>query len=303
MNWTRQTVHGGFNKSVARDQKTGHLRGQKSWAVDASNGGQFGFMIDIGNYINNTPYVSRDVIPVLLQYPKAYDLFDKDTRDTLVRMLKSLIEVNAKSITGLRSTIATEWMSVEVGGAGEIQQELTNVTRERSAPSYTWHEVEGCAIGRFWEWNIEMLGMDANSKYPNIVSEGFDTKVTSFLADMTRFVTLYIEPDRTSQYVVDAYLCANMFPQSAGDRESMRELTSAKQGRDITIEFTALTQRGYGVIGLAQKFLDAITFKGANPQFQPAAIADPSKVDANINAQRSGYVDQVHRLGGQAITL
>ena len=285
-----------FAKNLLHDQS--YLKGTKSYAVDASKGGQFGFMIDIGNYINNTPYVGHDVIPVLMQYPKAYDLFDKDTRDTLVRMLKSLIEVNAKSITGLRSTLATEWMSVEVGGAGEIQQEISNVTRERSAPSYTWHEVDGCAIGRFWEWNIEMLGMDANSKYPNIIAEGFN--ITTLLADMTRFVTLYIEPDRTGQYAVDAYLCANMFPQSAGDRESLRELTSAKQGRDITIEFTALTQRGYGVIALAQKFLDAINYTGANPQYQPAAV---DVVDQNIQAMKSGYTDQVHRLGSQAITI
>lgn len=285
-----------FAKNLLHDQS--YLKGTKGYAVDASKGGQFGFMIDIGNYINNSPYVGRDVIPILMQYPKAYDLFDKDTRDTLVRMLKSLIEVNAKSITGLRSTLATEWMSVEVGGAGEIQQELSNVTRERSAPSYTWHEVDGCAIGRFWEWNIEMLGMDANSKYPNIIAEGFP--ITTLLADMTRFVTLYIEPDRTGQYAIDAYLCANMFPQSAGDRESLRELTSAKQGRDITVEFTALTQRGYGVIALAQKFLDAINYTGANPQYQPAAV---DVVDQNIQAMKSGYTDQVHRLGAQAITI
>ena len=145
-----------------------------------------------------------------------------------------------------------------------------------------------------------MLGMSANSKYPAIIAEGFNAKVTTFLADMTRFVTLYIEPDRTGQYVVDAYLCANMFPQGAGDRESMRELTSAKQGRDITIEFTALTQRGYGVIALGQKMLDAIKYSGANPQYQPAAV---DKVDSNISAMKSGYTDQIHRLGGQAITL
>lgn len=274
------------------------LKGTKTWGVDASKGGQFGFMVDIANFINSTPYVGHDVIPVLMQYPKAYDLFDKDTRDTLVRMLKALIEVNSKSITGLRSTIATEWMSVEIGGAGEILQELTNVTRERAAPNHTWHEVDGCVIGRFWEWNIEMLGMDANSKYPNIIAEGFN--ITTLLADMTRFVTLYIEPDRTGQYCVDAYLCANMFPQTAGDRESLRDLTAAKQGRDIVIEFTALTQRGYGVIALGQKFLDAINYTGANPQYQPAAV---DVVDANIQAMKSGYTDQVHRLGNQAITI
>lgn len=285
-----------FAKNLLHNQA--YLRGTQAYAVDGSKGAQFGFMIDIGNYINNTPYVGHDVVPFLMQYPKAFDLYDKDTRDTMVRMLKSLIEVNAKEINGLRSTIATEWLSVEVGGAGEIHQEITNVTRERAAPTYTWHELEGCPIGRFLEWIIENLGMDANSKYPNIVAEGFN--ITTLLADMTRFVTLYVEPDRTGTRCVDAYLCANMFPMSAGDRESMRALTSAKQGRDITVEFTALTQRGYGVIALGQKFLDVIDHTGANPQYQPAAV---DFIDANIEAQESGYKDQVHRLGNQAITL
>lgn len=285
-----------FAKNLLRDEK--YLRGTKAFAVDASKGGQFGYMVDIGNYINNTPYVGRHVVPFLLQYPKAFDKYDKDTRDTLVRMLKSLIEVNSRTITGLRSTLQANFMDVAVGGAGEIQQELVNVTRDRAAPSHTWHEVEGCAIGRFWEWVIIHLGMDENSKYPQIVSEGFD--ITTLLADMTRFVTAYVEPDRTGRYCVDAYLCANMFPMTAGDRESQRDITADMQGRDITIEFTSLTQRGYGVIALGQALLDTVNYRGANTQYQPAAV---DELDANIKAQESGYADQVHRLGNKAITL
>lgn len=285
-----------FAKNIL--QNTGYLTGSKAFVVDASKGSQFGFMVDIANYINTTPYVGRDVIPVLMQYPKAFDLFDSGTRDVLVRMLKSLIETSSKSITGLRSTISTDFMSVEVGGAGQIHQELTNVVRERAAPTHTWHEVEGCAIGRFWEWVIQTLGMDANSKYPNIIAEGF--QITTFLADMTRFVTMYIEPDRTGQYAVDYYLCANMFPMSAGERESQRDLTAAKQGRDITIEFTSLSSSTYGVAAVAQGYLDAINYTGANPLYQPAAV---DQIDANIDAVKSGYVDQVHRLGAQSITI
>lgn len=283
-----------FTKNLLQNQA--YLKGTKAFAVDSSKSATMGFIAEIGTYINNTPYVAHDLFAFLLQYPKAFDLYDKDTRDTLVRMLKALIEVNSKSIEGLRSTIETEWMSVEVGGSGEIQQEISNVTRERSAPSHTWHEVEGCPIGRFWEWIIETLHMDANSKFPNIVSEGFN--ITTLLADMTRFVTLYVEPDRTGQYAIDAYLCANMAPQSAGERESRRQITSAKEGRDITIEFTALTQRGYGIIALGQQFLDALNYTGANPQYQPAAV---TSADANIIAQQSGITDQIQRLGTQHI--
>ena len=46
--------------------------------------------------------------------------------------------------------------------------------------------------------------------------------------------------------------------------------------------------------------LDAIKYSGANPQYQPAAV---DKIDSNIAAMKSGYTDQIHRLGGQAITL
>lgn len=274
------------------------LKGMQTFATDASKGGQFGYMYDMANYIDTSPYVRQHAFAFLIQYPKAFDLYPADIRDLLVRMLKAMIEVNPKQITGLNSTLATDWMTVEVGGAGEIFQQLTNVTRERAAPSFTWHEVEGCVYGRYLEWYIEYLGMSADSKFPNIVAEGFE--IGPLLADMTRFVTLFVEPNHTGRRAVDAILCANMFPMGAGPRESERDQTAAKQGRDIQVEFTALSQRTRGVLQLGQKFLDALNVTGMNPLFQPAVV---DTVDANIQAQANGMSDQVTRLGKQSVVF
>lgn len=288
-----------LNGTAATNGKS-WLRGTYAPTVDFSKGGQFGFMTDIGNYINTTPFVSRDLIPFLMQYPKAYALYPTNIRDDLVRTLKALMEVNAKRIEGLRQTMSLSFVDAEVGGSSQIHQQLSNVKRERSEPSYTWDEVEGCGINRFWEWHIETFGMSADSKYPNIITEIDPSKYTTLLADMTHFVMCYVEPDRTGRFCVDAYLCANMFPMSAGDRESRRELTADKQGREINISFTALTQVGYGVIMLGQYLLNRINYSGANTNHQPPAI---DKIDADILAQPHGYADQIHRLGKQAIQL
>ena len=42
-NWTREVVHGGFNQNILHDKA--FLKGTKSYGVDASKGGQFGFMV------------------------------------------------------------------------------------------------------------------------------------------------------------------------------------------------------------------------------------------------------------------
>lgn len=325
-NITSQEVHGGFNKSTIRNQAW--MLGSQYEAPNPMNGGQFGFMTDFNNYINTTPYLQQPVKPFLLQYPGAFDLFDQETRDVLVKMLKNLMEVAPKEIEGLRSTISTDTYSMEMG-AYQVYDEINNVTRERSAPTNSYVEVDGCTIGRFWEWYIETLGMDANSKYPNIITlQGLSRKdggriyqgkgagarqriITTFLSDMTKMVMLYVEPDRTGQYCVDAYLCANMFPKGAGDRESRRSLTSSKAGREFTVEFTAITQIGYGVIALGQRFLDVINYTGCNPQLQPAAVIGKGNVNmdldkirnGNITNAGSGYTDGIARLGQTALSL
>ena len=285
--------------NLVRDQysrKDGFMRGSQYQAQNITIGGQFGWAPSISNIIQSTPYTQSRAFPYLLQYPKAFDLFPKDIRDELVAMLKALMEKNSKTITGLRRTISTEWVGTELGGGGEKQEDIANVTREASAPTHTWDEGDGRPVQNYFEWIIESLGMNHQSKFPDIVCEGFP--ITHLLGDMTKFVMLYVEPDKSGLYCVDAYLCANMFPKSAGDRESESDVSQGRKLREIVIEFTAITQHGYGVLALGQQMLNLIKRNGANPNYVPAAV---DEIDANIKAQATGFADQVAQMGKNRI--
>ena len=43
----------------------------------------------------------------------------------MVETLKALVELHPKSIEGLNSTLRVEWAETPFGGAGEMQQDVT----------------------------------------------------------------------------------------------------------------------------------------------------------------------------------
>ena len=100
----------------------------------------------------------------------------------LKAILKHLVEVQAKSIEGLNATITVDYTETPVGGAGEMQEDVSNVTRQRSNPTFTWTEKYGKPINAFLEyWIFQLLG-DPESKIPQVVTRG-TKKPTDLLPD------------------------------------------------------------------------------------------------------------------------
>jgi hypothetical protein len=122
----------------------------KSWHnnIDSMNllhGVQFGYLPMIGGknasgdaiheWMYNQSYVRRDVIPVVLQTPKFFDLLPNS--DTWKQMCKALIEVHAQTIEGLNSSLTVETAERESGLEGATFEEPTNVTREQTKITIT----------------------------------------------------------------------------------------------------------------------------------------------------------------------
>ena len=258
--------------------------------------GQNGFRTDFEGYVNNSAYVKRNLIALLVEAPRGFQHLPDP--EVWVATLKSLVELHAQSIEGLNGTITAEYTSTPVGGAGEQQEDISNVVRERSVPSFTWVEKYGKPINAFLTGWITNLIMDPITKVPNVMTRTGPNKPTDILPDYTGATVLFIEPDPTHTRVVHAWLCTNMHPKSAGELTGRRDLTAAGETLTYTIEFTSLTQEGLGVNLFAQRYLDEMNMSAVNPNLKPAFV---DRIEADVVGVDTGYQNQLDRASNVSV--
>jgi hypothetical protein len=266
-------------------------------AINLAHGGQNGPMARIGvvgtdgkNYaewISNGAYIRRNVIPIVLSYPKFFDLMPD--KDKLIEGYKAMIELLPLSFDGLSSGLTVETDEHPVGGAGEMQEEITNVTRARSTLSFTYKDKQGKAIQKFLDLIIRYGYMDPDVKKPLVTQ--FITDISKvggmYSADYYTGTVIFIEPDITQKVVVDAWLCTNMFFKSNGDRTGKRDIHSANEVPEYSIESACITMNNEAVFTLADKILTSLTVLNKLPD---TGIAVPSnEVDATIAASKTGF--------------
>ena len=264
--------------------------------ISQERSGQQGFQTDFTGYVSNAAYVRRNLIAVLVEAPRGFQ--DLPNSDKWIATLKSMVELHANSIEGLQSTLTVDFVENPVGGAGEIQEDVSNVTRARSTPTFTWTEKYGKPINAFLTGWITNLIMDPVTKVPNVVTRDNVEGPSDVLPDYTGCTILFFEPDPTHSRVVHAWLCTNMHPKTAGEVVASRDLTAAGESVNYSVEFTSLTQEGVGVVRLAQRYLDQMNMSGVNPNIKPAFVED---IEADVRAaDNSGLADNMARTGNEA---
>jgi hypothetical protein len=262
--------------------------------VDVRYGGQNGPMTDFTSYVSNTAYVRRQMIAILIAAPRGFN--DLNNPQQWISTLKSLVELHAKSIEGLQSTVTFDYVENAVGGAGEMQEDIGNATRARSTPTFVWTEKYGMPINAFLDgWGTGLI-MDPITKFPTVVSQG--GRPSDLMGDYTGMTCLFFEPDPTMQYIVKAWLCTNMMPKTAGEVTGRRDMTQGGESVDYSVEFTALTQVGAGVKSFAQRILNNMFKSGLNPNLQPAF---ENNISADVAAGAQGYAESLATEAQQAL--
>ena len=259
--------------------------------VNIASGGQQGAAPAPEAINSNTNYVKQNIIPFLITEPLGY----ADLPDPAIwtECLKSLIEVQATSITGLNSTLTVDMEGRTVGGAGEQHEDVTNVTRAVSAPSFTWPEKYGKPVTRFWDGHIVNLLGDPDTKTPRVST--FTDKVLDLLADYNGFAVLFVEPDPTYTKVVEAWLSVNMKPRTGATNEGRRELAGAGELLDIAIEFSAITTCGAAVLLEGQKRLDELNREGFNANNN--MLLPENDTSSNVEASADGFAERLDKIG------
>lgn len=261
---------------------TGAYNSNNEKMLDLEFGGQNGWSPRLGyidssdskNYsewISNHKYVSKNIIAVVLQTPRFFDYMPEPQK--WVKTFKSLMELHSKSIEGLQSGLTVEFSEHAVGGAGEMQEELTNVTRARSTITHTFEEKAGKPINRFLTDWIRYGMMDPDTKHALIGTIANFNSAELYTPDYYTASILYFEPDITGRTVVEAWLCTNMAPKSNGEVVGKRDLTSGGEVKEMAIEFTSITMYNQAVRQLAQNILTNMTTIKTDPNNLPLFVS------------------------------
>ena len=277
------------------------LLGQKAFGanmtapmLDPTYGGQFGYAPVLKEWISNQAYVRKNLIPILLESPKFFTRMPDPSK--WVDTLKRLVETSARTIEGLRGGLTVEWDEHPIGGAGEMQQEFTDVKRARSEPVFTFVERYGMPIQTFLYHWITYGMADPETKYA--LSGTLDNAPSDMLADEYTMSMAFIEPDATGRKVMKSWVSANMAPKGTGDIDGKRDQTTASELLTLTIEFTALTQFNLGTNVFAQSLLDQIVMTSANPYLRPSFI---DQVSPDVQASSVGFKTGVHELAASRV--
>jgi len=263
--------------------------------LDLSFGGQQGWAPNLNEWVSNQAYVRKNLFCILLESPRFFTLMPNP--DKWVQALKSLVELHAKTIEGLNAGLTVEFDEHPVGGAGEMQQEITDSKRARSEPSFGFVEKYGMPINTFLQnWIIYGM-MDPDTKFA-MAGTLPGAKPTDMLADWYSMTCLFIEPDPTHQRVVKAWVITNMMPKSDGEVIGKRDLTSASELSNLTIEFTGIAQYNLGTKVFAQNILDTINITNANPNLRPSFVQG---IDALSASAITGYKSEAENIGATAI--
>lgn len=266
-------------------------------SINLDYGAQQGYMPRIGmvgsdgksygEWISNHAYIRRNVIPVMLQSPRFFDfMYDSDQ---FVSTLKALMEVHPLTIEGLQSGLTVETDEHPIGAAGEQQEEVTNVTRARSQITYTFKERAGRSINKFLNIYIRYGMMDPDTKIPNVAKYISDIEDVGnmYTPDFYTCTMLYIEPDILHKVVTNAWLCTNMFPKSDGEVIGKRDIRSAAETPEYSIEFASITMNNEGVLKLADSILRELTVLNNIPDLD--LVLPVTEIDPTVGVYNTGF--------------
>jgi len=230
-------------------------------------------------WISNQAYVQRNIIPVVIRAPKFFNYMPEPEK--WIEAYKALMELHPLTITGLTSGLTVDVDTHAVGGAGEEQEEVTNVKRAKSVVSTTFKEKANKAITKYLDAYIRYGIMDPDTKKPLVADliDSIDAIGGMYTADFYTGTVLYVEPDVTQKYVVDSWLCTNLFPKSNGERTGKRDIHNAGEAPELTIEWGGITMNNNVVSDLAEKILKDLTVLTTIPDNDMVAPADSISSD------------------------
>jgi len=265
--------------------------------LDLRNGGQQGWSPNLTEWVSNQSYTSRPLSCIVLEVPRMFTVMPDSPK--WIASFKSLFELHPRTIDGMQAGLKVDTEEHPVGGAGEQQQEIVNVTRERSTPKFTFIEKYGRPVQTFLDYWIRYGLMDPETKFA-LLGTMNRAEVKDLLADWYSATCLFMVPDPIHKKIDKAWITTNMFPLSNGDITAKRDLTSGQEMLTLDIDFSGISQYGLGVNQFAQTILDNINTTNADPNMRASFVNRISPDVAAANA--TGHKHWTEAVGRESVT-
>jgi len=230
-------------------------------------------------YMSAEPYISNDVVPVVVRTPKIFDaLADVALGKRLKQHYIKMMTIAPKTIDGLKRTVNVSFAEDRLNGGGQIFESVSNVTRERAEPTHTYTDRVGKPFWYLLDFIIRYGRMDPETKTPLAVTlplkPGFLDKGQHLTPDFYTGSMLYFEPTHTGKDIIEAYVCGNMMPKTTGDNTSKRDKGSDREKSELSIPFTSIDISGDPAKAVAQIVLDKMNVFKSNPDKLSAFVND-----------------------------
>lgn len=216
---------------------------------DLEIAGQLGYGIKPGALDGATPLVLPPAIIYVTQTPHMWDLTDDGI--VLARVVKSMFETHAKSVSGIEIGYTLESGQQPVGHDGQQMDAPTVSKRTNVNPSFTYGEVTGNLVFRVHQtWIWDMADPDTQISLARIPEAAMLPFTMSTYA--LSFIALQFDQTYTANRLLGAIYITNVYPQGTGDFGIKREPgNAAVQDRPITYTGLAIENESIFALGKA----------------------------------------------------
>ena len=200
--------------------------------TDLEIAGQLGYGIKPGALDGATPLVLPPAIIYVTQTPAMWSVSDEG--QVLARVVKSMFETHARSVTGIEIGYTLESGQGTVGHDGQQMDAPTVSKRAAVNPSITYGEITGNLVFRVHQtWIWDMADPDTQISLARIPEAEMMPFTMSTYA--LSFIALQFDQTYTANRLLGAIYVTNVYPQGTGDFGIKREIGTANvQERPIT---------------------------------------------------------------------
>ena len=264
--------------------------------TDPIYGGINGFAPMYEEWVSAVQERVQHGIPFLIDAPAAFSYLPD--KEHLVAQLRNILEVHPRKIEGFEGSLQVDNADIPWGGSGQKLSVFTDVKRAETNVKLTIDDKDGSPIKRFFEYYIQMMMANPDSKVPGVAHLPKQNRPKHWTPDMWTFTMGFFIPDPLHQYVKESWVVTNLYPRDGlNGVTGSRELESAMQTRQYNIELGGLAMYGPGVDLYCQEFLDRMNLAGANPMLRRPWVKDiygSNLIDSDVLATVRGFVPNIN---------
>ncbi len=258
------------NKSILKQMEYFNIKDGN--VADMNIGGQLGAGYQPDALDAATPLVMMPTTIVIMSTPTMYD-----ANPAIGKMMKSLFESHAKTVTGIDFGYTEDVASTIIGNDGQEMEVPISTKRTAVSPNFGMQEVSGNLVWNMTkQWLWDMHHPDTNGAYSSVnANAGDGTTGRPFTMSAYSMSMMAIQHDPAWK-VIDAAFYANMFPKATGEFGFERTVGTSKP-MERTIDMSGIVYHNDYTKVLGKQISDTLQLQKLNY----------NKIKTNINSVES----------------